>query len=232
MVGMYPTHKLDITVERLVREMDAYRVAASIAVSTIGVFHDHALGNTATLDAAKGANRVIPAATINPKHYFGSASDVAAIRRQGFRLFRFFPDEQGWPVDSPAFAQVLKHLAEIKSPVMIDAAEPGEPGKIARAVADYPSPVILSAVSIETLAEALAAMADAPNLMIETHELRVPDGLSLIADRVGAERIIFGSGAPRRSVAGALQYVYSSALSDEDKQHVLGGNIKRILEAA
>ena len=232
MIGMHPTHKLDMTVERVVREMDAFRVASCVAISTISVFHDHALGNAATLEAAKSAPRLIPAATINPKRYLGVSADVAAMREQGFRIFRFFPDEQAWPADSPAFAQVLKQLAEIKAPVMIDAAEPGEPGCIARAVSDYPAPVILSAVSLETLAEALAAMAGLPNLVIETHELRVPDALSLIAERVGAERIVFGSGAPRRSVAGALQYVYSSDLSDGDKRNVLGGNIKRILEAA
>lgn len=232
MVGMHPTHKLDITVDRLVREMDAYKVAASVAVSTVGVYHDHVLGNSATLEAAKGANRLVPAATINPVRYFGDATDVAALRQQGFRIFRFFPEEQGWPVDSAAFAQVLKQLTEVKSPVMIDASEPGEPGRIARLAAGYPGPVILSAVGLDTLAEALAAMADVASLMIETHELRVPDALSLIAGRVGADRVVFGSGAPRRSVAGALQYVFSSTLSDEDKQKVLGGNIKRILEAA
>lgn len=232
MMGMNPTHRLDMTVERLVRELDAYRIAASVAVSTIGVFHDHTLGNAATLEAAKGNNRIIPAATVNPKRWFGSADDMAAIRQQGFRLFRFFPVEQEWDIESCAFGAILEQLAPLKTPVMIDAAESGEPGKVARMTANYPAAVVLSSISPETLAEALAVMAKTPAMMIEIHELRVPDALSLIADRVGADRIVFGSGAPRRSVAGTLQYVFSSALSDEDKQKVFGGNIRRILEAA
>ena len=232
MIGMYPTHRLDMTVERLVRELDAYHIAASMAVSTIGVFHDHTLGNATTLEAAKGNNRIIPAGTVNPKRWFGSASDMSAIRQQGFRLFRFFPVEQGWEIDSSAFGEILEQLAPLKTPIMIDAAESGGPGKVARMTATYPAPVVLSSISPETLTEALAVMAKMPTMMIEIHELRVPDALSLIADRVGADRIVFGSGAPRRSVAGTLQYVFSSALSDEDKQKVFGGNIRRILEAA
>lgn len=232
MIGMYPTHRFDMTVERLIREMDAYRITAGVAVSTTGVFHDHTIGNAAVLEAAKGSNRIMPAATVNPKHYFGTAADLAAVRQQGFRLFRFFPAQQGWTVDSPALGEILKQLAPLKSAIMVDTSQPGDAGKIARGVSSYPAPVILSGISLDTLSEALAVMSELPNVLIETHALRVPDALCLIAERVGADRMIFGSGAPRSSAASSLQYVYSSALSDEDKQKVLGGNIKRILEAA
>ncbi len=232
MIGMHPTHRLDMTAEQLVHDMDAYRIAAGVAVSTIGVFHSDIIGNAAILQAFKANNRIIPAATLNPMSFFGSAADLSAIRQQGFRIFRFFLAEQGWPIDSPAFAGILKQLAPTKSPIMVDIAQPGDAGQVARATADYPAPVILCGVSLDTLAGALAAMSEAPNLVIETHELRVPGALSLIAGRVGADRIVFGSGAPRVSAASSLQYIFSSALSDEDKQKVLGGNIRRILEGA
>lgn len=231
MIGMHPTHKLDMTVDRLTHEMDAYRIAAGVVVSTIGVFHDHTIGNAVVLEAAKSNNRILPAATVNPKHFFGSATDLAEIRQQGFRVFRFFPAEQDWPIDSPAFAAILKQLAPVKAPVMVDIALPGDAGKVAHAAADYPAPVILCGVSLDTLAGALAAMSAVDNLVIETHDLRVPDALGLLVGRVGADRIVFGSGAPRSSAASSLQYVFSSALTDEDKQKVLGGNIRRILEA-
>ena len=232
MIGMHPTHRLDLTVERLVRDMDAYRIAAGVAVSTIGVFHNDTLGNAAVLEASKGGNRILPAATINPKTFFGSSSDLSAIREQGFRIFRFFPTEQGWPIDSPAFGAILKLLAPAKPPIMVDIAQPGDVGLVARATVDYPAPVILCGVSLDTLAGALAAMSESSNLVIETHELRVPGALTLITERCGADRIVFGSGAPRSSAASSLQYIFSSALADEDKQKALGGNIKRILEAA
>jgi len=230
--GLHPTHKLDISVERLVRDMDEHRIAASLTLSTIGIFHNYAAGNAVTLQAAKANNRLVPMATVNPKDYFGSAADIQAIRKQGFRVFKFFPAEQGWTIDSAAFGEVLKQLATLKVPVMINTAHAGEPSSAGRIASSYPAPVVLCSVSLATLSEAVAVMGELPNVMIETDELHVPGALEMVASRIGADRIIFGSGAPHRSIAASLQYVLSSELSDEDKQRVLGGNIKRILEAA
>jgi len=78
----------------------------------------------------------------------------------------------------------------------------------------------------------VAVMTESPNLMVETHELHVPGVFKMLAEKVGAERIIFGSGAPRRSTASTLNYALNSELSDAEKQLVLGGNIKRILGGA
>lgn len=230
-LGNHPNHRLEMSAEGLVERMDAYRVTAGLTLSTIGIFHDYVHGNAVTLAAAKTTNRIVPVATVNPKRYFGAAEDLQAVRAQGFRIMRFFPDEQGWTLDSAAFAAVLKQLAPLKMPIMLDAGEPGEPTQIARMVADYPSPVVLCSVSLDVLSETLAAMDGQPNLVMETHDLHVPGALPVVAGRVGAQRIVFGSGAPMRSVASALQYVLNSELADEDKQRVLGGNIRRILEA-
>ena len=232
MFGIHPTHKLDMSVERLVREMDRHKIAGSFTLSADGVFHSDARGNTATLEAAKANNRLVPMATLNPKTYFGSAADLQAIRAQGFRIFKFFPVEQGWTIGSAAFKAVLKQLAPLKAPVMLNVARPGEPSEAGRALSDYPAPVILCAVSLDVFGEAFAVMSELPNAMLETHELHVPGALKLVADRIGADRIIFGSGAPRCATASSLHYILNSELSDEDKQRVLGGNIRRILEAA
>jgi predicted TIM-barrel fold metal-dependent hydrolase len=171
-------------------------------------------------------------ATVNPRRYFGSAEDMQAIRAQGFRIFKFYPGSQEWPVDYAAFGEALKQLAPLKTPIMVNAELMGEPSRLARMVASYPAPVILCSINGETLTEALAVAASLPNLLIETHELHVPGALRTLADRIGPERIVFGSGAPRRSLASSLYYVLYSELADDEKQLVLGGNIKRILEAA
>lgn len=232
MIGVHPTHRIDMSAERLIRDMDSYRISASMTLFAAGVFHDHSRGNAATLAAAKASNRLVPIATINPVEYFGSAEDLQALRQQGFRFFKFFPGDQGWPITSAAFGEILRQLASLKAPVMISALRPGDPSDVGRMVADYPAPVILCSITRDLLSETLAVMSELPNVMIETHALAVPGALELIAERLGPERIVFGSGAPRRSATGSLQYVISSEISDEARQLVLGGNIKRVVEAA
>ena len=232
MFGVHPTHRLDMSVERLMREMDKYRIAAALTLSTVGIFHSHARGNSITLEAAKANNRLVPIATVNPGSYFGSAADMQAICAQGFRIFKFYPAEQAWTLDSAAFGEVLAQTAPLKAPVMVNAFRPGEPSAVGRIVSGYPAPVILCSISLDVLSEALAVMAGLPNVMLETHELHAPGALKLVVDRVGADRVIFGSGAPRCSIAGSLHYILSSELSDDEKARVLGGNIRRVLEAA
>jgi len=226
--GFDPSHRLDLSVERLLRDMERYKVTSSVTLSTMGIFNDYQKGNEATM-AVAADKRLIPAGTINPQTYFSSADEIARIA-QNFRLFRFFPEEQGWPIDSVAFELVLKHIAPFKPAVMVDATYPGEPSRLMKIVRDYPGTVVLSSISDNTLAEALALMLELPNVVVETHELHVPGALKLLSERVGAHRIIFGSGAPRRSTASSLNYILNSELSHAEKSLVLGGNMKQILE--
>ena len=214
MFGIHPAHKVDMSPERLIRDMDRHRIAGSLTLSTIGVFHDHVLGNSATLEAAKANNRLVPVATINPKKYFGE--DLSSIRSQGFRIMRFFAGE-----GSAAFKSILMQLASLKMPIMIEGANPPS---------DYPAPIILCSVANDTLSDALAVMAELPNVMLETHALTALGALETVVDRVGSNRLIFGSCAPILSVSAALSYILSAELSDDDKTKILGGNIRRILE--
>jgi len=230
LVGTHPTHRLDLSADRLLRDMETYHIVASLTLSTIGVFSDHARGNAETLETAKANQRLVPVATINPTKHFDSGGDVQSFKSEGFRICKFYPGEQDWPVDSAAFTHLLTKLAAQKMPIMISGEIRGEPSRVARLVANYPAPVILCGVCGDNLSEILAISAS-QNIMIETHELHVPGALEVIAERMGPERIIFGSGAPRRSIASSLYYVMYSELSDEQKQLVLGGNIKRVLEA-
>lgn len=232
MFGVHPTHRLDMSVERLVREMDRNHITASLSLSADGVFHNYSVGNAVTLEAARANNRLVPIATVNPKSYFGTPSDIQAIRSQGFRIVKFHPTEQDWPLDSAVFVDILTQLALLKLPIMVHVPRVGQPTAIARITASYPAPVILCSISLPTLSEALAVMTSQPNIFMETHELHVPGALKMVADRIGADRIVFGSGAPRRSIAGSLHYVLSSDLTDDEKQLVLAGNIRRILEGA
>ena len=223
MIGVHPAHRLDMSPERLIRDMDRHRISGSLTLSTIGIFHDHVVGNAATLEAAKANNRLIPVATINPKAYFGEA--LSTTRSQGFRIMRFFGD-----VDTAAFKAILKQIAPLKLPIMID--EVTHHSSLISAMSDYPAPVVLCSVTNDTLSEALAVMAELPNVMLETHALTALGAMEMVVSRVGADRVIFGSGAPILSLPSALACVLSAELSDEDKAKILGGNIRRILEGA
>ena len=227
--GPCPKTTADISLDRLLAAIKSHGVTRSLTLSTVGIFHSHIDGNAETLAQCQGKPELLPVATIDPRGYFGGLKQIPSLVSQGFRLFRFFPGEQGWPLDHTVFEDILDELEATSVPVMINAGRTGDASALARITGGKKHPLILEGIVFETLAEAVSAMRKHDNIYVETHALVVPGGLRFLAEQVGADRIIFGSDCPRISLAGALRYVRESGLSDQDVEKVLGGNIKRLL---
>ena len=77
-----------------------------------------------------------------------------------------------------------------------------------------------------TLAEAVALMRAYDSIHLETSTLLATGALKQVIDWVGAERVLYGSGAPARPMAAAFGAVRYADLSDEHRALVLGGNAK------
>lgn len=229
MFGPCPRTRADVSLDRLLGMMKSHGVARSITLSTVGIFHSYNDGNAQTRAECQGRRDLLPAATIDPRAYFAGMKQIPDLVSQGFRLFRFFPGEQGWPLDHAAFEDILDELEEAAAPIMINASRTGDASALGRILGGRKHALILEGVMFETLAEAVSVMTKHENMHIETHGLVAPGGLKFLADQIGPDRIIFGSDCPRSSLAGPLRYVQESGLSDEDKARVLGGNIKRLL---
>ena len=230
--GGYPSQHPDSTAESLVAAMDAQGVAYCLTLSTWGLFHNAAEGNAETMHACRAHDHLIPVATLNPVGWWGQTGLLEGIVDQPFEMFRFFPHSQGWPLDFAPFQDVLARLAAgPRMPVMVSVCVPGDLTQLARVLGDYPHPVIIEGVAEDTLAEAVAVLRARPNFTLETHALHVPDGLLLLRDAIGIERVLFGSDAPGLSLAASLRMVQRSALSDADRDAVLGGNAQKIWNA-
>jgi predicted TIM-barrel fold metal-dependent hydrolase len=232
--GAFPTQHAGSTPESLVAQLDRFGIRQAFTLSTLGMFYSDEAGNAHTREVAEASNRrLLPVATLNPGAHLNDPREmIDQIAAGPFALCRFFPQLQDWPIDYAPFAQTLKYLSERKKAVMVSVGKVGDITTLARILPDSTMPVILTRVHGPTLAEALAVMRENSAIHLETHSLLVPDGLTRIKDLVGAERLIFGSGAAARSLSAALMYVQKSSLSDQEKAAVLGGNALRLLSAA
>jgi predicted TIM-barrel fold metal-dependent hydrolase len=138
------------------------------------------------------------------------------------------PNPAGWELANSAFIDALEDLAWNNLPAMVEASECGIPSKLVTALADRKVKFILEGIMFENMSEAVSVLRRADNIMVETSQLRVPGALRFLVDQVGVERVLFGSGCIRSSLAAALAYVNESELSDEQKEAVLGGNAARL----
>jgi len=161
--------------------------------------------------------------------YFGPAGTLAKLAEQGFKMFRFFPGLQDWRLDHAVFCDILDELESLSLPVMVQARETGYPTALVKSLDGHRSNFILEGISFENMAEAVSVMRKHPNVFVDTRDLRVPGALRFLTDQVGADRVVFGSGCLRSSLAATLGYIMDAEITDENKAKILGGNIKRLL---
>ena len=71
----------------------------------------HERANDISLEAAD--DELLPVATLNPVQYLDWPSELDRVVRRGAKALRFFPDQQGWPVESEAFQAIVKRARDV-----------------------------------------------------------------------------------------------------------------------
>lgn len=230
--GPWPQHPADLAVESLLQVMAQNGIARSLATATTGIFYDYRQGNTETLEAAQAhPQQLFPVATLDPRAYPEALEEAEARAQEGFRLFRFFPDRQCWPIRYAPFRELLQKCDTLGVPVAVTVARPGDCTALADEVAFTQAPLLLSGVTPDNLGEVLAVLRSDTKFHVETTHLLAPFALEKIRDSVpqGVERLVFASYSPLRYLSAALGPVLTSTLSDEHKGLVLGGNLRRLM---
>jgi predicted TIM-barrel fold metal-dependent hydrolase len=227
--GPWPAARAEMPVERLIKALNSHKVSKAFALSTIGILHNHGDGNAETIKQCQGNSKLILAATIDPRGYFGINGMIGKLKEQGFKMMRFFPDIQEWNLDNIVFGDILEENESVGMPFMVQAGGTGTPTRLARNLSNRNTKILLEGVSFEDMAEAISVLKKYDNVLIETSNMRVPGALRFLVDKIGADRVVFGSYCLRNSQGASLSYITDSDLNDENKAKILGENIKRLL---
>lgn len=230
--GPQPSSSNDLAVDTLRVLMQKHQVRAACTISTLGVLLDSDVGNAATNAACSEHPELIPVGTLNPTRYLGDPAGVRRLSDAGFHMIRFFPSEQGWAPDYAPFGEILSVLAAVRLPVMVNIAQIGEVTALVRTLSGYPGTVILSEVAMRTLPEALTALRQNKNWNMEISHLLAPGCVQAVLESVGADRLLFGTGAPYHPIAGALRTLDYSGLDAGARAQILSANARRLLPMA
>jgi predicted TIM-barrel fold metal-dependent hydrolase len=228
--GPLPIASADLNVDALLTLMRQHNVGTACTLSTLGVLLDPAIGNAATRAACSEHPELLPVATLNPKLYLGDAAAVQQLKADGFRIVRFSPYLQGWPIEYAPFRAIVRALEPTGLPIMVTVNELGEISDLLDFLEGYPAPVILSKVDDNLLSEAIAALLLRANWHIETSYLLGAGNIKTVTDTVGVERVLFGTRAPTMPIASALHALNVAGLPDEARRQILAANAKRILQ--
>lgn len=227
-------------------EMRRFGISAAIACDAQAIEYAVPEGNQRTMELAEKFRDVIKPLWVLPQHSALDIEDpdsyVAEMIASGVRAVRVqAAPYHGYLVDEWALGPTWRVLEEARVPVLIAGSDlgrsPDGPAKgfSAKNIYDvcqtYPNlPVIVLRLNFSALRVAGALLAQCPNLHMEISYFTSHRGVEVLAARVGADRLLFGSGLPWSPPGPAIAAISYSALSDQQKALVAGDNLQVLLE--
>ncbi|MCC7355025.1 MAG: hypothetical protein IT330_14870, partial [Anaerolineae bacterium] len=192
LLGSHPTQEHDASLPTLLRVLEANDIGRALVYSRTALLFDSEVGNAETLAVCRAHPSLAPVAVVDPRNW-GAWDQVARWAEAGCVAFRFFPQEQGWSLESASFRRTLAAVAGTGRPALVEVGVSGMTAQAARAAQGLALPLVLTNVSYWVLAEVLAEVAINPNLYLEAHRVCLPGQAEVMAEAVGAERLLFGS---------------------------------------
>ena len=226
--GFWPLEKVDLSVDTLQAAMRARNVVRSFAYSAKALFYDAGEGNDDTVAVCAQHPELLPVAVLDPRAYPACLEEAHKRLGQGVKVFRFFPDRHGYPIDFAPAAELLEELAG--QVVIVATAQMGAPTALARLLGNTGCRTVLDLESPALLGETLAALRRCSCLEMTTRGAEAAGALEAAVAAAGAARLVFASGSPLYSLGSALMSVQFAALSDADRAAILGENMARLLE--
>lgn len=226
------------TGEDLIRLMDRNGIDKAAVLSLRGILVDWRAGNDETLAvSAKHPGRLIPMATLSP-FMEGNGDELRRLADSGMRGVRLYPLFHSYPLDSDFTDDICRAAAERRIPVMI----PTRPMMNWR----FKTVAIESIGTLAARHAATSFIVSGPNYLIEyqalvkvmrqcpnvSYEISCLQGFNSVADlvsQVGADRVLFGTGAALNYPACNVAKLDHAELSAQHRDAVAAENALRLL---
>ena len=218
----------------LVAETQRHGVRMALASSLLAAQADLATGNRQAVEAAADpANHLAAIAVVTAKQPGSAVGVVKAAEAAGVAGYRL--DGGVWPFPTPeAVLEVLRAVAGTGKPLLVPLTSVGgamgfgDATAIGAATERIGIPVILLGAHYIHVADDLRAAVRYPHLHLETSALAHWRGVETAVATIGAERLLLGTGSPRRPGASAIDVVLLARIPDAAKRAILGGNAARL----
>jgi predicted TIM-barrel fold metal-dependent hydrolase len=221
-----------------VRAMDAAGVDRAVVMTLTDLPGLNPHGLELVADAcAEHADRLLGFVRLNPAELNRSEELLTrAVTELGFKGLKLHPVSTLQHPGGQPTIELIRHAGELGVPTLFHCGdEPlSTPLSIAQAAVACPDAVIILGHmgGYFHVDEALDVAERYPNLVLETSAMPYPDKIREAVERIGVERVVFGSDGPMSSPALERQKVAIAELGDIAAAAVMGGNAARLLGIA
>ncbi|MHB8994785.1 MAG: amidohydrolase family protein [Armatimonadota bacterium] len=244
-LGHWPFRKLQHSdAESFLRLMDGFAIAQAWVGAFEGVFYrDCAQANRDLLAQVAGhQDRLVPWAAINPA-FPGWQDDLTEAIDGGMKGVRLYPNYHGYALLDECCMELLSALEERGVPVavyhkLVDerlhhwrCPVPPTEMTLAPLLERFPK-LKLIACGVGLLGLEAGRTVSGPskgNLYVETSRIEGIAGVAALAEKIGSDRVLFGSHAPYFYLEAALLKMVESGLEETAQQAIMQGNAARIM---
>ena len=226
----------DAPMADLLAQARKYGIATTLAYHLNAVHLDPTSGNELAIEGAAATDgAVLPVAVVNPNRTDLLSPDVDDLLRRGVVAFRLGLESREWhhggfgaAYRSSAMRQLLRVVARTGRPLIAPIAGWGHATDAGEATAGLGIPVILTGSHYVHTVDDLAALQRFPHLYLDTSRLAQFGAIETVVREVGAERLLFGSESPTRSIASPVNAVAAAEITDDEQRAIFSGNVARL----
>lgn len=219
-------HVPDGDLKSIVHEMDRLGVEKTCVFSFAGVFSDEAFGNDVVADAVRRyPERFIGFTLANPhRGRDGMLRELERGAKMGLRGIKLIPWYQMYPEDGDLIDVPCQWAHEHKQIILNHGW--GTPEHMERLVSTYTNACFFTGHTTLAYAEIMKKHAHLYVCSCPLHKARECER---VVQTIGADRLLFGSDLQDLPIAWGLGPILFARIPPEQKQLILGGNLRRIL---
>ena len=229
--------ELDTSAEAVLADLARHGVHEALCAHSIGHEYDAMVGNDVlmSMDLASAPVRVDRCFCLVP-HHAGEApagEELSAYLRHGrAAAVRLYPADHGYDMTEVSVGRMLAVLEELGLPVLVDLAQCGWgtwDGLLASHTRLW---AIATRIGYREDRRSYTVLERHERLLLETSYLVGHRAIEHFVARFGAQRLVFGTGAPHFAPGGAISPVAYAEIDDGARAAIAGGNLRRLLRGA
>ncbi len=199
-------------------------------------FNDCRTANDQVIEAARQfPDRLVPFCTAFPNQDAkGAAGEIQRCLDEGCRGVKFHPWLQSFPANSAYLYPSLELCGRRRIPVLFHTGTPpySQPFQVMEQARRFPDvPFVIGHFGKIMFLDAVRSAEMCPNVYLETSGAQVSD-LQFALERIGVERILFGTDLPIGGAASAkwnMVKIRSAMKNREREAAIFGGNALRMM---
>ncbi len=222
--------------EELVGILRREGIDYALTSSALAIYYDCPAGNAELIRAAEEYKEIVPLLCVNPRRKQEAITELNSWQERGFVGLKLHPTAHEYSLTSPAAEAVLDFAEEADMPVLSHSSEDDArcgPAAI-RAVAErHPGlALIVGHACLFSSREVVEVAEEHPNVYLELSVNYEAGKLEDTIDRLGCDRLLFGSDVPLHNPSVMLQRIRVVGLPKPDEDKILYQNVQRLYNLA